>query len=395
MTVTLTPASGSPGAPQTFDDPTTGGLAPALQAAARSGGGFLQVGPTTIPVATTLAIPSNVELQFQGTTLRKVAPPGILRTNPGTKNVRITGTLTVDGGNQPERFFYAVGTDGYTFQAATEIRAMGLPFSLLLIRGSQNVKVLGPFRSVDSAVVRVVDSSQVEVANVDCVYSRDPGEVPVGVFGSAPMTNIEIHHLHINGGGLRPRPMVDLSPDPGAPHIRNVSLHDISLENPPTTTDFHDGIDVDRADGVLVQDVQGTRLNLVLCLMSSNAQVRRVTGTECWGPALQVGDPKFMKEDAANVVVENCSALDSGRGYQGPAGAGMGVYCTPGRKVSNVVFRGCTSRDTHHVQKYGFGVMAGASGVRVEGCDFEGTEAGVLNQAGAQNLVLVSTKTSP
>jgi hypothetical protein len=363
------------------------GIADALDFVQSRGAATVQVPPGVYPVERTVRVPSNVTLQLDNAQLKRAGPGASFRVDRGGHDIRVVGSLQIDGGAVPDRFFYVVGTNRFSYQAETEIANMGLPFSYLMVRDSDQVRITGPFRSRDSAVVRVVDSSHVEVANIECQYARDPGEVPVGFFGKAGSSGIELHDIHINGGGLRPRPLIDISPDPGAPHFKDVFLHDIVLENPPTTTDFHDGIDVDRCEGVRIENVSGSWLNLVLCLMSSDASVRTVRGHDCWGPALQVGDPTSMKEDVSHVVVEACEAVDCGRGYKGPAASGMGVYTSPGKRVTDVVFRDCVSRDTRGVQPYGFGVMAGASGIRLERCRFSGSIAPIINRAGDGSLV--------
>ncbi|MCI4341900.1 MAG: hypothetical protein L3K11_05985, partial [Thermoplasmata archaeon] len=348
--------------------------------------------PGTLLLGATAHIPSNTDLQFCGTLLRRSMPQPALRCDPGTRNVHVGGRLTVDGGGLAERFFYVVGSTGFRYEAETVVQDMPPPQAFLLVRGSTQVELLGPFRSNDSAIVRSVDSSDIEVANVDCTYVRDPGEVPIGFWGSAAVSGLYLHDVRIDGGGFRRKPLIDFALSHDGPPAKSVRLERIHLENPPTTVDFHDGIDVDHCDGVEISDVSGQYLNLVLCLMASNVTVRRVRGSQCWGPALQVGDPTCLTEDIAHILVEDCEAVDSGRGYNGPAGSGMGVFAPPGRSVQDVIFRRCRSVDAHSVQPFGLGITRGASLIRAEQCEFTGRDGGIRNDAGPDALELVDSR---
>jgi hypothetical protein len=166
------------------------------------------------------------------------------------------------------------------------------------------------------------------------------------------------------------------------------------LENPPGATNVRDGIDIDHCESVDVSDVSGTNLNLVLCLMSSRVVVRRVTGRLCRAQAVAVGDPTFMQEDMEAVAVLSCTAEDCGMSYKGAPASGLAVLTTPGHSVKNVLFQDCMSLNKSRVQRFGFGVSAGASGVRVVNCRFEGVESRVHLECPPQNVEFVGTETS-
>jgi hypothetical protein len=378
---TSTPNDGADFGPDT-PGTTTQGVKEALAAAGRSGGGTVSLGAGTFVFPDTCFIPSKVVLQLNGSTLTMGADQPAFRTAPGSSGIRLTGSGRIDGAGRNERFFYVVNATDFASDATLEVARMGHPNSAFLVRNSRGVRFVGKTTSSDSAILRFVDCSDVEAANIDCTYARDPEGVPVGVFGSTPMSGIHLHHLHVNGGGLRKKPLLIVAPDQTGPKATNIAVEDVVLENPPTTTEFHDGLDVTHCEGVTVERVSGSWLNLVVNLNTSKAVARFVRAHDCWGPALQVGDPTFMKESIADVRVEDCEIQDSGRGYPGIAGSGLGVYCTPGFTVQNVEFHRCVSVDTRRVQPFGFAVMKGASHVIVEGCRFAGTKGSVWNDAG-------------
>jgi hypothetical protein len=369
------------------------GVVEALASLGHAGGGTLVFLRGTFTMPTTAFVPARSILQFDDATIALGTDAPAFRVARGATDVRFTGKLTVDGANRNERFCYVVNSSAFLCDATISVGRIGHPNSAFLVRESKGVKFVGPMTSSDSGLIRLVDSSDVEVANVDCTYVRDPEHVPIGVFGTAPMSGIHLHNIHINGGGLRKKPLLIVAPDLAGPPAQNIMIEDVVLENPPTTTEFHDGLDVTHCVDVVIDRVTGSWLNLVVNVNTARATVRGVKATNCWGPGLQVGDPTYMKENIGQVVVEDCEVHDSGRGYLGLAGSGLGVYCTPGFSVTDVVFRRCISTDTRRVQPIGFAVMKGATQVRVESCQFSGVKGKVWNDAGPGAATFIDTAT--
>ena len=387
LTVTVGPES-VPAPPPRFGPGSSGtgtdGFQEALDYLKARGGGLLVVEPGSYRPSRSIVIPSKTSIEFRDCVVQMASGQPVFRTWPGTTDVRLTGRLRADGCGQPNRFIWIVGTDTATIQLDLQAENMGHGFSFLFVKDSQRIEVGGTLASSDSAIVRIVDSSYVTVSGVSCRYVRDPGEVPVRLAGTKPMTNVSVHHVQIDGGGFRTGPMIDLAPDEGAPLAQLIDVHDIVVENPPSTTLFHDGIDISRCTGVTVSNVRGAYVIVVLALLASRGEVSAVSGSHCRAQAVAVGDPTQLTEDIADVVVRDCTAVDCGAGYQGPASAGLAVLVTPGRTVRRVFFQRCQSTDSSGIQPYGFGVSANAFGVVAEDCRFTGKLGAIRNEAGSE-----------
>jgi hypothetical protein len=381
------PNDGQPFGPDTPGTQTSG-LQEAFNQLSQSGGGTVNILAGTLELAAPAVVTPNLHLNFQGTTVPPSAQGPAFRIGQRGSNCQIGGSFTADGRGQRGPVFGFFGAQGAVFAAGARVMrvAPGSPF--LIVNQSNGVRIVGNLTSNDSALVRVVDSQNVEVSGVQGAWRSPPMAAIVHVSGNTA-ENIELHHLAINGGGILQHPMIAIDPQRG----NQIRVHDIQVVNPETTTLFKDGVDVLRCSNVTVENVSGAYIIVAVALLASNATARNVKAHHCRAQAIAAGDPVYMTEDIQNIVIDSCEAVDCGAGYQGPVSSGIAVLNTPGHSVRGVKVLNCVSRDASRIQPFGFGASQGVSDVLVQDCRFSGTRGPTCIQApaGAVSLVRIGS----
>jgi hypothetical protein len=358
-------------------------------------GGFQVVAPTNLR--------SDLELAFDGASIGLGANTNIFQAG-GQSRLRVTGSVRFDGGR-------ARGFNGFGFllngcsdvRFDWDCRVEGFasdPHRSLInanpagTRPGRTLVLRGRTVTIDSAVLRACDYSDVEVSGV----STPPGGLtaavplaPVAVLSdgvTGPVRNVYVHDCDLDGGGVQKvSGLVRVFGAPGNGHIVGVHLENLRVGNtiPIPSDGLSDGVDVNHAEDVTIRGVTGGRVCDLVSCVASRAVVENCTAVDCNGIGILVGDGGSQTEAIEDVVVRGCTATNCGRGLKFVNAAGMGVAATRGSSTRKVRFENCTSKDsTGSAQRYGFSINAlgGIDEVEIVGGALGGFERAVVNPSG-------------
>ncbi len=349
------------------------------------------LGPGVYTLGGSVELGSAVELRFQNCSIEMGLNVPAFHVPPGSKDIALTGSLEAVGNGHTAHFFRIDGTDGVDISLRGRATRLGPRMTMFLISQSTRVRLGGALRSEDSAIVRCVDSSSVDISGVQCRYKSNIAEsairvVSTGTYGL--VRGINIHDCDVDGNGNVDLfgALINVSSNTGTPPIEEVMLRNLSVRG---TIKLGDGIDVGRCRYVTVSDVVGDHLNCVVSLLASDVVVTNVVGHDSRAQTVAVGDPTVQTDDQENIIVLGCISVNCGAGFSGPPGSGLGVLVTQGRSIRHVRWSHCISVGVPGGgSRYGLGVSAGAFDVRVNDCLLEGTLAKALIQAPSSEVTI-------
>jgi hypothetical protein len=358
-----------------------------------SAGGRVVLLPGRYSLGVSVHLGSGVEVNFHNCIVEMASNVPAFVTKPGSSDITLCGALDARGNGHLAHFFRIDHADRVSVLLRAHVSQLGPAMTMVLISESTRVRMTGSFRSEDSAIVRSVDSSSIDISGVQCRFEHNIGESAIRVVstGTAGTTrDINIHDCDVDGNGQVDifGALINVSSNTGTPPIESVTIANIFVRG---TVKLGDGVDIGRCRGVTVSNVVGDHLNCLVSLMASNAVVSNAVGTDCRAQAVAVGDPTVQTANQENIIVTACMAVNCGTGFGGASGCGLGVLVTPGRTIRRVRFSHCISVGADSTgARYGLSVTAGAFDVRVSDCLLIGTTAPLLIQTAADQVVVVS-----